>query len=114
VTVQEVAHTVRGKIITGAERTDCSVTFGFASDLMSDVLTLTEEAILLITGLTGAQAVRTAVMADIEVILLVRGKNATPDMIALAKEHGIVIIECGYSTFKACGILHQDGLEAIY
>lgn len=113
-TVEDVARTVRGKIITGAERADYRVVFGFASDLMSDVLTLTEEAILLITGLTGAQAVRTAMMADIDAILLVRGKSATPDMIALAKEHGIAIIECTYSTFKACGILHENGLKAIY
>jgi len=87
---------------------------GFSSDLMSDVLTLDTEHMLLITGLANIQLIRTAEMADIEVVLLARNKKATPDMIELAKETGLVIIETPYSIFRASGILYENGLEPVY
>ncbi len=51
----------------------------FSSDSMSDVLTLDENNILLITGLANLQLIRTAEMADINPVLLAREKQATPD-----------------------------------
>ncbi|MDD2380728.1 MAG: hypothetical protein PHV35_03430 [Mariniphaga sp.] len=86
----------------------------FSSDLMSDVLTLDEENILLITGLSNLQLVRTAEMADIQAVLIARGKRATPEMIELANENGIVIMETPYSIYKASGILFAKGLKAVY
>jgi hypothetical protein len=57
----------------------------FSSDLMSDVLTLDEDNILLITGLANLQLISTAEMADINAVLLARGKQASTEMIELAE-----------------------------
>ncbi|HPF51444.1 MAG TPA: hypothetical protein PK335_07700 [Draconibacterium sp.] len=103
------AHLAAGDEIEGRE-----IKNGFSSDLMSDVLTLDTEHMLLITGLANIQLIRTAEMADIEVVLLARNKKATPDMIELAKETGLVIIETPYSIFRASGILYENGLEPVY
>ena len=70
--------------------------------------------ILLITGLANIQLIRTAEMADIEVVLLGRGKKATKEMIDLANENGIVILETPYSLFKAGGLLYENGLKPVY
>jgi len=113
-TVEEILHTINGNLVCGEEYLNSELKYGFASDLMSDVLTLTEDGILLISGLTGLQVVRTGVMSDIHAILFVRGKKVTQDMKVLAKEHDMVLMECRYSMFKTSGHLYMAGLEAVF
>jgi hypothetical protein len=81
---------------------------------MSDVLTLQATQFILITGLVNTQTIRTAEMADISCIILVRNKKALPEVLELAKQTNITIIECPYSMFKACGLLYKAGLKAVY
>lgn len=113
-TVAEVASYTQGVLRCGEAYHSRNLEFGFASDLMSDVLTVTEEGILLITGLATVQTVRTATMADVDTVLLVRGKFAPAAMLALADESGLVIIESPYSMFRASGVLFGKGLSPIY
>lgn len=87
---------------------------GFSSDLMSDVLTIDTNKMLLITGMANLQTIRTAEMADIHCILFVRKKKATPEMIALACEVGMTILETDFSLFKTSGILYCNGLKPVY
>lgn len=101
-------------IATGVPEEDKELEKAFSSDLMSDVLTLDEDNILLITGLANVQLVRTAEMADIQVVLLARGKKASPEMIELANENGLVILETPFSIFKASGVLYAHGLKPVY
>jgi hypothetical protein len=53
-------------------------------------------------------------MADIDCIVFARKKKASPDIIYLAKENNIAIIECSYSMFKTCGLLFSAGLKPVY
>ncbi len=87
---------------------------GFASDLMSDVLTLLEDDILLITGLSNNQAVRTAEMSDISNILIVRNKQPSQAMVDMANELDIALITTPYSLFRVSGLLYTHGLESVY
>ncbi len=87
---------------------------GFASDLMSDVLTLDTDDLLLITGLTNMQTLRTAEMADISCVLFVRDKRVTDEMKKLAIENEMVLLECKYSMFKTIGMLFEAGLKPVY
>lgn len=101
------------KIVAG-QKTDLIIETGFCSDLMSDVLMVDTERMLLITGTANLQTIRTSEMADIHCILLVRNKKATNEMIKLAEESGILILETAYSSFRCCGILYQAGLKPVY
>ena len=81
---------------------------GYSSDLMSDVLTLDTDNLVLLTGLVNLQAIRTAEMADIKAIVFVRNKKASQEMIDLARENGICLLESPYSLFKSSGMLFQS------
>jgi len=94
--IEEIASLLDAQIICGGNNMDCTVNYAFASDLMSDVLTIEGSGILLITGLTNLQAVRTAEMADISHIVFVRDKHATEEMVSLAVENNMVLLECRY------------------
>lgn len=86
----------------------------FGSDLMSDVLTLEDDDILLITGLANPQTIRTAEMADIKMIIIARGKEITNEMKQLAEDNGITLLSSPFSLFKVCGLLHEQGLKPVF
>lgn len=112
--IKRIVDLTNARVITGKLKDLGDVKNAFSSDLMSDVLTLDEENILLITGLANVQLIRTAEMADIHVILLARNKKATSEMIELADENGVVLLETPYSIFRVSGILYTNGLKAVY
>lgn len=112
--VKDIVSHLSARVITGAHSLDESAEYCFASDLMSDVLTLRADNMLLITGLANVQTIRTAEMSDIKTIVFVRKKKVTPDMIELATENEMVLIECDYTMFKSSGILYSAGLQPVY
>ena len=112
-TIQNLLEPLQAKLHTGC--TDVAIPeYAFGSDLMSDVLTLEDETPMLITGLANTQSIRTAEMADIEIVLIARGKEVTKEMIDLANENDIVLLSSPFSLYKVCGILYQNGLKALY
>lgn len=112
--LKEIAQLVDGKILCGKENIEAVVDYAFASDLMSDVLTIKVNNFILITGLANIQSIRTAEMSDIQFILFVRGKKVTDDMMSLAEDNGITIIQTDYSLYKTSGILYGAGLMPVY
>ena len=113
-TIKEISSSIQGEILCGEACLDQTQCYAFASDLMSDVLTIKIDNFLLITGLANIQAIRTAEMSDVKCVLLVRGKEATDEMIELAKENGMVLIRTPFSMFKTSGILFAAGLSPVY
>lgn len=109
----EVIEIVNASVVAG-NHTNRFVRNGFCSDLMSDVLTIDTTNMLLITGMANVQTMRTAEMADVHSILLVRGKKATPEMIELACENGMVLMETSLSMYFTAGKLFEAGLKPVY
>ena len=112
--IKEIANIIQGVILCEGNSNETHVEQAFASDLMSDVLTLSTESLLLVTGLANMQTIRTAEMAEIKNILFVRNKKPTQEMLGLAKEEGINIIVCSKSMFTTCGELYKAGLKPVY
>jgi hypothetical protein len=83
---------------------------GGAADLMSDVLAFGTEGMVLMTGLTNPQVVRTAEMAGVNVIVFVRDKKPPQETLDMAGEMGITLISTGYTMYEACGRLYAAGL----
>jgi hypothetical protein len=113
-TIEEIIGLVDGKVICCEGRLANSVEYAFASDLMSDVLTLEKENFVLITGLANLQAIRTAEMSDISCIIFARDKKIGEEMVTVARENNILLAECPYSVFKISGVLYQGGIKSVY
>ena len=112
--INEIVSIIGGKVICGEAMLDVEVKKGFASDLMSDVLTLDTDNVLLITGLANLQAVRTAEMSDISCVVIARNKKVSEEMTELAKECDIILIECADSVFKTAGKLYGAGIKPVF
>ena len=113
-TIGEIVDAVQGEVMCGEDRMSEVVEYAFASDLMSDVLTIKIDNFLLVTGLANVQSIRTAERSDVRYIIFVRGKAVTDEMIDLADENGMVVIRTDYSMFKTSGILYSAGLKPVY
>jgi len=113
-TIAEIATLIEGKVVCGQNRLNHEVEYGCASDLMSDVLTLHTKNTLLVTGLCNVQTIRTAEFSDMHCVIIARNKKVSQEMIDLADENGLVIIECRYSVFRTSGILFRAGIKPEY
>ena len=112
-TLREIVDKLEATVGLGSDKLDMEVEQCFASDLMSDVLTLKETPVL-ITGLCNVQTIRTCDMANLEVVIFVRGKRPSEDMVELADENDMVLICTTYSMFMTCGLLWELGLKPLY
>jgi predicted transcriptional regulator len=112
--IEKVVQLLDAKILCGEKKISEEISTAFSSDLMSDVLTLDIENLLLLTGLANVQTIRTAEVADIHHIVFVRNKKLTSDILELAEENNMVLIESPYSMFKASGILYANGIKPVY
>jgi len=113
-TLAEIIKHINGRVVYGQAKLDYHLKYAFASDLMSDVLTVDKDNLLLITGLTNLQTIRTAEMSDIQCIVFVRGKKVTTAMVDLATESEIALVECAFSMYKTCGELYKAGLPYVF
>ena len=108
--LHEVMTITSARCLTANTDLNREVVAGFASDLMSDALRYELGQSLLVTGLSNMQVVRTAEMADVHAILLVRSKTPPPETLELAREVGILMLTADMTMFEACARLYLGGL----
>jgi predicted transcriptional regulator len=111
--LKEIKELLCAEIICGEDRLDIEIRFAGGSDLMSDVLAFGKPGILLLTGLSNAQSVRTADIIEAKAIVYVRGKKPTEEGVTLATKRHIPILSTNYMMYKACGILYSHGLSGV-
>jgi len=113
-TIKDIAGLIKGNIICCKEKESTEVEFAFASDLMSDVLTIEKDKLVLITGLSNLQVIRTSEMSDISCVIFARAKKVNNEIIALASEMNIPLIESPYSVFRISGLLYEAGIKPVF
>lgn len=106
--ISRMIQLLEARLLCGDENEEVNVPF--SSDTMSDVLACSEEIDVLLTGLVNPQVVRTANLMDIRLIVFVRGKAPSEDMVRMAQECGITLIVTNKKMFVSCGILYENGL----
>ncbi len=112
--LREITRLLKAKVLTGDSIIDeIEVDRCFSADLMSDVLGRTYANGILITGITNPQAVRTADIAEIKAVCVVRGKQPEAGAVSLAKQKDIPLFITELTMFEACGILYTNGLRGV-
>jgi predicted transcriptional regulator len=111
-TVRKISEILEAKVVLGEDQLEFEVNAACGADLMSDVMAFVKDKVVLLTGLVNPQAIRTADLMDIRVIVFVRGKSPTSDIVDMARENGMVLLSTKYSMFLACGRLYEAGLRS--
>lgn len=108
--ISDIQELLGASILCCEENIHKHVDSACGCDLMSDVLAYVKDQAVLLTGLVNPQVIRTAVMMDMVCIVFVRSKTPSQDMIDLARESGIVIMNTDKRLYEACGLLYTNGL----
>ncbi|MFI3297077.1 MAG: hypothetical protein R3Y59_05560 [bacterium] len=111
---REIVEILSATPLESKDLLDFDVNYAFASDLMSDVLTVKSSDFVLITGLVNLQTLRTAEMSDIKCVVFVRGKEVSEEIRELAKENDILIMTTSFSMFHSVGLLYSAGLKPVF
>jgi len=109
----DVAGHLGATVLTGHGGLDREACGAFAADLLSDVLNRGAPHVVLLTGLTNAQVVRTAEIMDLAGIVFVRNKQVGPEVVAMGAEKGLVMMATHRSLYETCGLLYVAGLPAV-
>ena len=110
-TICNAATLLDAKIFTCENSANREIDSVCGSDLMSDVMAFFHGQGLLLTGLINVQTIRTANLMDIAAVCLIRGKKAHQEMIDMAIDFNIVIMETDYRMFESCGRLWSGGMR---
>ena len=111
--IKDIVKILNAEVLTDFSSADTDINYGFASDLMSDVLAYANSDSLLVTGLNNAQVIRTAEMMDMDTVLFVRGKKPCKEVLELAMENSVTVLATDYTMFKTCGLLALSGMRGI-
>jgi predicted transcriptional regulator len=110
-TISKIRELLDATVYCGEQNLSREVYMACGSDMMSDVLAYVKDQAVLLTGLVNTQVIRTAEMMDMICVVFVRNKQPSAEMIALAKEHGIVLMSTSKRMYESCGILYSEGLN---
>jgi len=110
--VKDVVKLVDGEVLLGKDKLEVEVPAAYSADLLSDVLALTEEDTLLITGTVSLQVIRVAEILGIIGIIFVRGKKPQENVIKVAKKRlDIPLIVSRKTMFETSGLLYKEGIK---
>ena len=115
--LREIRDILTAEVITPDANLEKEIKYGFAADLLSDVLALargTGVQTLLITGIVHPQVIYAGNTIDLGAIIFVRGKWPNEVTLQLAIENHIPLLTTRYIMFEACGRLYQHGLRACF
>jgi predicted transcriptional regulator len=112
-TLKDIKELLDAEVIYGEEHLDIEIKFAGGSDMMSDVLAFGQPGLLLLTGLSNSQSVRTADIIEVSAVIYVRGKKPDDIGIELAKEKDIPLLSTQHMMYTACGILYSKGVPGV-
>ena len=112
-TLSEIRDILNAEVLIGQDRLHLRVRGAFGSDLLSDMLHGATNDVVLLTGLTNIQVVRSSVVSSVTAIVIVGGKNPGSEIITQAHSHKLPLMVTPFTMFTSCGRLYERGLCGI-
>lgn len=109
--VKDIIKILDAEVIAGEDKLDEEIENFGASDMMSDILALSQSGMMVLTGHTSPQVVRTGMVTQLLGVVIVRGKNLPPPTVAMAKQLNTLLLRTEYGMFTSCGKLYENGLR---
>ncbi|MDY0343385.1 MAG: DRTGG domain-containing protein [Lentimicrobium sp.] len=105
--VKEIAEKLNLKVLSGASGLSNEISFGYASDLLSDVMGHAKSGEAWITLQTHKNVMAIASLKDLAAVILVKDLQPEPDMAAQSDEEGIPVLGTSEDAFTLIGKLYE-------
>ncbi len=109
-TLEEIKDILDAEILSEKGNPALEIKMACGADLLSDVLAFAKPGLLLLTGLTHSQVIRTAEIVEIGAVCFVRGKRPLAETVELARENDLPLLCTSLPMYESCGRLHNRGL----
>jgi hypothetical protein len=111
--LEKIIESLQAQVLTSpGDFTHRMVSSGYASDLLSCVLTGAASGGIWLTLQSHMNIVAVASMLDLSAVIITSGSEPEPETIARANEQGVILLATSLSTFEAVGRLWELGLRA--
>ena len=104
-TFQELTAKVNGTVVV--DNPNASINYGYASDLLSDVMGHCGDESVLITIQNHLNAIAVCTLAGIEAVVICNGRPVPDDMKAAAEREGVGLVTTSLSQFAAAIALSE-------
>lgn len=111
VTIHDIMEKLPVKVISG-DRFDATVTGGYVSDLLSNVMGQAVSGNIWITMQGHQNVVAVALLAGLAAIIVAGGAQPDATAVAKAKAEGLVIMVTELSAYEVAGKLYQLGIQS--
>lgn len=105
--VKEIAEKLNLKVLSGASGLGNDISFGYASDLLSDVMGNARSGEVWITLQTHKNVMAIASLKDLSAVILVNDLQPEPDMAAQSDEESIPVLGSSEDAFTLIGKLYE-------
>ena len=106
-TVREIMNTLSLTLFSGTEGLDNTVTGGYTSDLLSDVMGHAQAGQLWITLQTHANVLAIASLKELSAVVLVSGCKPDEGMLAHARSEHVPVLGSELGTFELSGRIYN-------
>jgi len=113
VKLEEIVKAVGMRVETGEEALGRSVSGGYASDLLSDVMGNSREGDVWVTLQVHPNIIAVATLKELAGIIIVQGKKPDEETIKKAQQEGIPLMVTEFQTFEIIGKLYQMGISGM-
>ena len=111
--VKDIQEILEAEVLSGEDKLEAEVKYVGAADMMSDILALAKPGMIVLTGYTHPQVIRTALVTDLLGLVVVRGKYVSPETIELAQQNNLLLMRTKNFMYSACGKLYALELRGI-
>lgn len=110
-TVNEVIKALDLEVAAGRSGLGREIKWGYASDLLSDVMAHALEGTIWVTSQAHQNVVAVALVIDAACVVITEGIKPASDTIKRAESEGIPVLLSDLSTFEVVGRLYQLGVR---
>jgi hypothetical protein len=111
ITVRDIVAILDAEVLSGEDKLAEEVKSVGASDMISDMLALSKPGMIILTGYTYPQVIRTALVTDLLGLIVVRGKTIAPETIAYARANNFLLLRTRSYLYSSCGKIYAFGLR---
>ena len=111
-TLEEIANKLNLEAVHSLSG-DIDISYGYSSDLLSDVLAKGKEKMLWVTNQKHQNIIGVAVMLNLGGIIIVGGAKPDDITIEKAKEENVPLYITDLSMFEVVGKLYEMGLKSM-
>jgi predicted transcriptional regulator len=110
-TVRDIVDALECEIAAGARQLDNQVTFGYSSDLLSDVMAGAGQGDVWVTVQIHQNIVAVASLTGVSAIVVTGMASLPHETVLKAKEEGIPLLKTVKPSFEVVGILYLMGIR---